>query len=43
VTDPGGPGFAELFAALPVAVMVVDPRGRIAHANADCETLLNLS
>ena len=43
MTDPGGPGFAELFAALPVAVMVVDPLGRIAHANADCETLLNLS
>ncbi|KQS04859.1 PAS domain-containing sensor histidine kinase [Sphingomonas sp. Leaf357] len=38
-----GPGFAELFAALPVAVMVIDPQGNIAHANADCETLLNLS
>ena len=39
----GSPGFAELFAALPVAVLVVDPGGRIAHANAACELLLNLS
>ena len=38
-----GPSFAELFAALPVAALVVDPDNRIAHANADCETLLNLS
>ena len=37
------PDFAELFAALPVAVMVIDPADRIVHANADCETLLNLS
>ncbi len=28
-----GPGFGELFAALPVAVLVIDPDGRIAHAN----------
>lgn len=33
----------ELFAALPVAVMVVDADGRVAHANAECELLLNLS
>ncbi|WP_242139023.1 ATP-binding protein [Sphingomonas sp. TREG-RG-20F-R18-01] len=38
-----GPGFAELFAALPVAVLVVDPGSRIMHANAESETLLNLS
>ncbi|MEG3164105.1 ATP-binding protein [Sphingomonas sp. PB2P19] len=37
------PGFAELFAALPVAVVVVDPANRIAHANALAEQLLNLS
>ncbi|MEG3122541.1 two-component system sensor histidine kinase NtrB [Sphingomonas sp. GB1N7] len=43
MTRTGGPGFAELFAALPVAVMVIDPQGNIAHANADCEALLNLS
>jgi len=39
----GRPGFAELFAALPVAVVVVDPDDRIAHANALAEELLNLS
>ncbi|WP_034158285.1 two-component system sensor histidine kinase NtrB [Sphingomonas sp. ERG5] len=38
-----GPEFAHLFAALPVAVLTVDPAGCIAHANAECETLLNLS
>ncbi|AJP71639.1 two-component system sensor histidine kinase NtrB [Sphingomonas hengshuiensis] len=38
-----GPGFAELFAALPVAVLAIDPDGRIAHANAACELLLNHS
>ena len=38
-----GPGFAELFAALPVAVLVIDPDGRIAHANGSCEILLNHS
>lgn len=37
------PGFADLFAALPVAVLVLDPDDRIAHANAECETLLNIS
>ncbi|MGK6319877.1 two-component system sensor histidine kinase NtrB [Sphingomonas sp. DT-204] len=40
---PDAPGFAELFAALPVAAMLVDPEGRIARANAACETLLNFS
>ncbi|NML05258.1 ATP-binding protein [Sphingomonas sp. G-3-2-10] len=38
-----GPGFGEMFAALPVAVLVIDPDGRIAHANAACELLLNHS
>ncbi|MES2755544.1 MAG: ATP-binding protein [Pseudomonadota bacterium] len=37
------PGFFELFAALPIAVLVVDPQGRVAHANAACETMLNYS
>lgn len=37
------PDFRELFAALPVAVLVLDPDGRIAHANAACELLLNHS
>jgi two-component system nitrogen regulation sensor histidine kinase GlnL len=39
----GRPGFAALFAALPVAVIVVDPDSRIAHANGLAEQLLNLS
>ncbi|HWK36773.1 two-component system sensor histidine kinase NtrB [Sphingomonas sp.] len=39
----GEPGFAELFAALPVAALLVGPDGRIARANAACETLLNFS
>lgn len=39
----GRPGFTELFAALPVAVVVVDPDDRIAHANGFAEQLLNLS
>jgi len=38
-----GPGFAELFGALPVAVLLIDPDGRIARANAACELLLNHS
>ncbi|CAN5397895.1 ATP-binding protein [soil metagenome] len=38
---PSGPGFAELFAALPVAVIVVDPQGHVTSANASCELLLN--
>ena len=37
------PDFPELFAALPVAAIVVDPDDRIAQANAAAETLLNLS
>jgi two-component system, NtrC family, nitrogen regulation sensor histidine kinase GlnL len=40
---PAAPGFVELFAALPVAVLVIDPDGRVAHANAACELLLNHS
>lgn len=43
MVSEAGPGFAELFATLPVAVMVVDPDARIVHANAECEALLNLS
>lgn len=39
----GRPGFSDLFAALPVAVVVIDPDDRIAHANALAEQLLNLS
>ena len=35
----GGPGFAELFAALPVAVVVVGPDDRIARANAAAEQM----
>ena len=38
-----GPRFGELFAALPVAALVIDPDGRIAHANSACELLLNHS
>lgn len=38
-----GPDFAELFAALPVAVLVVDPAGRVAQANAAGEAMLNSS
>ncbi len=37
------PDFAELFAALPVAVLVVDAQDCIAQANAAAEALLNLS
>jgi two-component system nitrogen regulation sensor histidine kinase GlnL len=43
MTAAAGPDFAELFAAVPVALIVIDPARHIAHANADCETLLNLS
>ncbi|MEH3037035.1 MAG: ATP-binding protein [Sphingomonas adhaesiva] len=38
-----GPDEAELLAALPVALLVVDPDDRVARANGECETLLNLS
>lgn len=37
------PDFGEYFAALPVAVLIVDPQNQIAHANAAAEALLNLS
>lgn len=33
----------ELFAAMPIAVLVVDPGGCVTHANAASETLLNFS
>jgi two-component system nitrogen regulation sensor histidine kinase GlnL len=39
----GGPSYAELFGALPVAMLSIDPNGRIARVNAACEQLLNLS
>lgn len=37
------PSFGELFAGLPIAILVVDPDGRISNANGECESLLNLS
>jgi two-component system, NtrC family, nitrogen regulation sensor histidine kinase GlnL len=37
------PAFAEFFAALPVAVLVLDPESNVAFANSECEALLNLS
>ncbi|MDO7842718.1 two-component system sensor histidine kinase NtrB [Sphingomonas immobilis] len=43
MTGGAKPGFAEFFATLPVAVMVIDPESRVAYANGECETLLNLS
>lgn len=43
MTAEGRPDFADLFAAVPMALLVIDPQQRIAHANAGCETLLNLS
>ncbi|MET4593020.1 MULTISPECIES: two-component system sensor histidine kinase NtrB [unclassified Sphingomonas] len=39
----GRPGFDALFAALPVAAIVVGPDECVAHANALAETLLNQS
>lgn len=39
----GRPGLAELFAALPLATVLVDPDDRVAHANAAAEQLLNVS
>ncbi|MFS0771315.1 two-component system sensor histidine kinase NtrB [Sphingomonas sp. 1P08PE] len=39
----GRPGFAELFSAMPVAVLVIDPDDRIAHANAVAEQMLYVS
>jgi two-component system nitrogen regulation sensor histidine kinase GlnL len=40
---PGAPSFAELFAGLPIAILVVDPDGLVRNANGECELLLNLS
>lgn len=37
------PSFAELFAGLPIAILVVDPEGAVRSANGECELLLNLS
>jgi two-component system, NtrC family, nitrogen regulation sensor histidine kinase GlnL len=37
------PEHAELLAALPVAVLVIDAAGSVAQANAECERLLNQS
>jgi two-component system nitrogen regulation sensor histidine kinase GlnL len=37
------PTFGELFAGLPVAILVVDPEGLVRNANGECELLLNLS
>ena len=39
----GGPGFGELFGSLPFPVLVLDPDGCVAHANAAAEHMLNLS
>ena len=42
--EPGArPGYAELFAALPIAALAVDPADRVAHANALAEQLLDMS
>jgi len=41
--QPGEPDLGELFAALPVATLLLDPQGRVARANAACEHLLNHS
>lgn len=38
-----GPGLADLFGSLPFPVIVLDPVGQIAHANAAAEHLVNLS
>jgi len=40
---PDAPTFAEVFAGLPVAILVIDPEGRVANANAEGELLLNLA
>lgn len=42
-SPPEVPELAELFAALPIAVLLVGPDGRIAQANGAAETLLNFS
>ncbi len=44
MATPGiGPHFAELLAALPVAVVLIDPKGKIGYANSEAELLLNIS
>nr|WP_253201540.1 ATP-binding protein [Sphingomonas quercus] len=40
---PGAQPFADVFATLPTAVLVLDPDGLIAEANIAAEALLNLS
>jgi two-component system nitrogen regulation sensor histidine kinase GlnL len=40
---PDSPNFAELFAGLPIAILVVDPEGLVRNANGECELLLNQS
>ena len=37
------PSFEELFAAMPIAALVIDPDGRVVRANGASETLLNFS
>lgn len=41
--EPAGPSPAELVAALPLPLLVVDPGGIVREANAAAESLLNLS
>ncbi|THD36605.1 MAG: two-component sensor histidine kinase [Sphingomonas sp.] len=40
---PEAPSYGELFAGLPIAILVIDPAGHVANANSECELLLNLS
>ncbi|WP_375427482.1 nitrogen regulation protein NR(II) [uncultured Sphingomonas sp.] len=37
------PDWPDLFGALPVGILLIDPEGRVARANATAEQLLNLS
>src|ERR1700754_1207561 len=41
--DLRAPVPAELLASLPVAVLMIDPAGKIVLANAECELMLNMS
>jgi len=41
--EPGEPNLGDLFIGLPVATLVLNPRGRIVRANTACEHLLNHS
>lgn len=41
--EPAGPDWADLFGTLPVGVLLLDPQGRVARANASAEQLFNLS